>query len=80
MMALPACFFFGFDELGRGCVLGQNLLYRSNGLSYSLIMVLATGIYCTSVAKDLFCSPRPFSPPVTRLSKIFESMYAFFTF
>ncbi|KAF5351029.1 hypothetical protein D9756_008418 [Leucocoprinus leucothites] len=51
MTALPACFFFGYNELGRG-----------------LLMVLAMGVYCSSVVKDLFCSPRPFSPPVTRLT------------
>ena len=31
-------------------------------------MVLALGVYCSSVVKDLICSPRPFAPPVTRLS------------
>lgn len=51
MTALPACFFFGYNELGRG-----------------LLVVLGTGVYCSSVVKDLFCSPRPFSPPVTRLT------------
>ncbi|KAF9446990.1 hypothetical protein P691DRAFT_707521 [Macrolepiota fuliginosa MF-IS2] len=51
MTALPACFFFGYEDLGRG-----------------LLMVLAMGVYCSSVVKDLFCSPRPFSPPVTRLT------------
>ncbi|KAJ3556621.1 hypothetical protein NP233_g11939 [Leucocoprinus birnbaumii] len=51
MTALPACFFFGFNELGRG-----------------LLMVLAIGVYCSSFVKDLICSPRPFSPPVTRLT------------
>ncbi|KAJ7154572.1 sphingosine-1-phosphate phosphatase [Mycena filopes] len=35
-----------------------------------LIVVLCLGIYFTSVCKDLFCSPRPFAPPVTRMSTI----------
>ncbi|KAJ7703449.1 hypothetical protein B0H16DRAFT_1638694 [Mycena metata] len=33
-----------------------------------LINVLCLGIYFTSVCKDLFCSPRPFAPPVTRMT------------
>ncbi|KAJ6470219.1 sphingosine-1-phosphate phosphatase [Mycena vitilis] len=37
-------------------------------LGRGLIVVLCLGIYFTSVVKDLFCSPRPFAPPVTRLT------------
>ncbi|GAA5833475.1 hypothetical protein JCM5353_008065 [Sporobolomyces roseus] len=33
-----------------------------------LLYVLAAGGYVTSVLKDAFCVPRPFSPPVIRLS------------
>ncbi|KAL9935556.1 hypothetical protein V8E36_005904 [Tilletia maclaganii] len=33
-----------------------------------LINVLAMGVYTTSALKDLVCVPRPFSPPVVRLS------------
>ncbi|KAJ6627628.1 hypothetical protein B0H10DRAFT_2210141 [Mycena sp. CBHHK59/15] len=33
-----------------------------------LIVIICLGIYFTSVAKDLLCSPRPFAPPVTRLT------------
>jgi len=51
MILLPAFFFFGYDEMGRG-----------------LLMVLGLGVYCASVLKDLLCSPRPFAPPVTRLT------------
>ncbi|KAF8156625.1 PAP2 superfamily-domain-containing protein [Crassisporium funariophilum] len=51
MILLPAFFFFGHHEIGRG-----------------LLMVLALGVYCSSVVKDLICSPRPFAPPVTRLT------------
>ncbi|KAF7338800.1 Sphingosine-1-phosphate phosphatase [Mycena sanguinolenta] len=40
-------------------------------LGRGLIVVLCLGIYLTSVIKDLFCSPRPFAPPVTRLSLFF---------
>ncbi|KAG6379508.1 PAP2 superfamily-domain-containing protein [Boletus reticuloceps] len=33
-----------------------------------LIVVLASGVYFSSFIKDLVCSPRPFSPPVNRLT------------
>ncbi|KAG9309182.1 hypothetical protein JVU11DRAFT_10893 [Chiua virens] len=32
-----------------------------------LVVVLASGVYFSFI-KDLVCSPRPFAPPVTRLS------------
>ncbi|RDB18722.1 Dihydrosphingosine 1-phosphate phosphatase YSR3 [Hypsizygus marmoreus] len=51
MTFLPALFFFGYSEMGRG-----------------LLIVLAFGVYCSSFVKDLICSPRPFAPPVTRLT------------
>ncbi|KAK2464640.1 hypothetical protein APHAL10511_003333 [Amanita phalloides] len=51
MAAIPALYFFGYDDLGGG-----------------LILILAFGVYLTSVIKDLACSPRPFAPPVTRLT------------
>ncbi|KAF8869396.1 PAP2 superfamily-domain-containing protein [Infundibulicybe gibba] len=51
MTVLPAFFFFGYEEVGRG-----------------LLVVLALGVYCASFVKDLICSPRPFAPPVTRLT------------
>ncbi|ESK92555.1 pap2 domain protein [Moniliophthora roreri MCA 2997] len=37
-------------------------------LGLGLVLVLATGVYFSSFFKDLFCSPRPFAPPVTRLT------------
>ncbi|KAH0581654.1 hypothetical protein H2248_011351 [Termitomyces sp. 'cryptogamus'] len=33
-----------------------------------LLLVLASGVYLSSFLKDLICSPRPFAPPVTRLT------------
>lgn len=33
-----------------------------------MINVLAFGVYLSSAIKDLFCLPRPYSPPVTRLT------------
>ncbi|KAG6865552.1 hypothetical protein C0991_001556 [Blastosporella zonata] len=51
MTVLPAFFFFGHNEMGRG-----------------LLLVLAFGVYLSSFVKDLICSPRPFAPPVTRLT------------
>jgi dihydrosphingosine 1-phosphate phosphatase len=42
------------------------------GLIYfcRLCYTLAFGLYSSSFLKDLVCSPRPYTPPVTRLSKI----------
>ncbi|KIJ63094.1 hypothetical protein HYDPIDRAFT_29782 [Hydnomerulius pinastri MD-312] len=37
-------------------------------LGRGLIFVLAFGVYFSSFIKDLVCSPRPFAPPVTRLT------------
>lgn len=67
MIGLPLLFFFGYDELGRG----YGLLLRNyhNSMKCSLVIVLASGVYLSSFVKDLFCAPRPLSPPVTRLSK-----------
>ncbi|KZT07942.1 uncharacterized protein LAESUDRAFT_677144 [Laetiporus sulphureus 93-53] len=33
-----------------------------------LLMVLALGVYVASFVKDSVCSPRPFAPPITRLT------------
>ena len=35
---------------------------------YRLLFVLALGVYASSFVKDLVCSPRPYAPPVARLS------------
>ncbi|KAH8116160.1 PAP2 superfamily-domain-containing protein [Phellopilus nigrolimitatus] len=51
MTALPALFFFGFPEVGRG-----------------LVFVLGMGVYVSSFIKDLICAPRPYAPPVSRLT------------
>ncbi|KAK1219246.1 Long-chain base-1-phosphate phosphatase [Marasmius sp. AFHP31] len=40
--------------------------YPEMGLG--LISVLVLGVYFSSFLKDLFCAPRPYSPPVTRLT------------
>jgi len=37
-------------------------------LGRGLLFNLAFGVYTSSFVKDLVCSPRPFSPPVTRLT------------
>ncbi|KAH7925027.1 hypothetical protein BV22DRAFT_1012009 [Leucogyrophana mollusca] len=37
-------------------------------LGRGLVFVLASGVYFSSFIKDLICSPRPFAPPVTRLT------------
>ncbi|KIY51066.1 hypothetical protein FISHEDRAFT_13986, partial [Fistulina hepatica ATCC 64428] len=37
-------------------------------LGRGLIILISMGVYLTSFAKDLVCSPRPFAPPVQRLT------------
>ncbi|CAL1708535.1 unnamed protein product [Somion occarium] len=37
-------------------------------VGHGLLIVLAFGVYLSSFIKDLICSPRPFAPPVTRLT------------
>jgi hypothetical protein len=34
-----------------------------------MLNVVGLGIYVSSFAKDLVCTPRPYSPPVVRLSE-----------
>lgn len=54
MAALPVLFWFGDNHDA-----GRGLLY-----------VTSMGIYVSSYAKDLACTPRPFSPPVIRLCEL----------
>ncbi|KAH9916229.1 PAP2-domain-containing protein, partial [Amylocystis lapponica] len=44
------------------------IFFGYQDVARGLIMVLALGVYASSFVKDLFCSPRPFAPPVTRLT------------
>lgn len=44
------------------------LFFGYQDATRALLFVLALGVYVSSVLKDLMCSPRPFAPPVTRLS------------
>jgi len=37
--------------------------------SFRLCYALSYGVYLSSFLKDMVCSPRPYAPPVTRLSK-----------
>jgi hypothetical protein len=37
-----------------------------------LCNALGFGVYISSVLKDMVCSPRPYAPPVVRLSKLVE--------
>ncbi|KAF9653737.1 acid phosphatase/Vanadium-dependent haloperoxidase [Thelephora ganbajun] len=42
--------------------------FGGSGLGRALLWSPAFGVYATSLIKDLLCSPRPFTPPVTRLT------------
>jgi len=42
--------------------------FGHDGLGRALCYALAFGVYLSSFLKDMVCSPRPYAPPVTRLS------------
>ncbi|TRM64665.1 hypothetical protein BD626DRAFT_547068 [Schizophyllum amplum] len=42
--------------------------FGNDRLGRSLCLVVSLGVYLTSYIKDLVCSPRPFAPPVQRLT------------
>ena len=71
LVFLPVFFFFGYDELGREYALFPftNEIIIIGQPLYRLCYALAFGVYLSSFLKDMVCSPRPFAPPVTRLSK-----------
>lgn len=72
MILLPCFFFFGFDRAGYGSVdpIVRPIVCSAEVRDcHRLINQLGTGVYLASLLKDLVCSPRPFAPPVTRLSK-----------
>jgi membrane-associated phospholipid phosphatase len=39
-------------------------------LGTHMLIILATGVYLTSFLKDLVCVPRPYSPPVERMTLV----------
>ena len=41
-----------------------------------LCYALAFGVYISSFLKDLVCSPRPYAPPVVRLSKSVKWLFS----
>ncbi|KIM45566.1 hypothetical protein M413DRAFT_430272 [Hebeloma cylindrosporum] len=49
-------------------ILPTLIFFGYSPMGRGLCLVLGLGIYIPSVIKDLFCSPRPFAPPVTRLT------------
>ena len=68
MTGLPATFFFGYDQFGRGYVNFALLAHVNKTHVGRLLLVLALGVYTSSFVKDVACVPRPYAPPVTRLS------------
>ncbi|KAM5541821.1 hypothetical protein V8D89_004550 [Ganoderma adspersum] len=49
-------------------VLPLSFFFGAPEFGQGLLLMLSTGVYVTSFLKDLCCSPRPFAPPVTRLT------------
>lgn len=44
------------------------IFFGYRDIAQGLAFVLALGVYISSVIKDLMCSPRPYVPPVTRIT------------
>ncbi|GLB39364.1 putative acid phosphatase homologues [Lyophyllum shimeji] len=49
-------------------ILPAFFFFGHNEMGRELLVILALGVYSSSFMKDLMCSPRPFAPPVTRLT------------
>ncbi|KAI9602369.1 hypothetical protein H4Q26_001657 [Puccinia striiformis f. sp. tritici PST-130] len=45
-----------------------DILVRRSSFGRSQVYILGMSVYFTGVLKDLFCIPRPYSPPIQRLS------------
>ena len=70
MIMLPIFYFFGAPHFGRGYVVSLVIKRtRLTDVSCSLLLMLSAGVYVSSFMKDLCCVPRPYAPPVTRLSE-----------
>ena len=71
MTGLPTLYWFGYQDVGYGYVDKDStiVVMLIDNLCFSLVFVLSLGCYFVSFLKDLICIPRPYAPPVTRLSK-----------
>ncbi|TCD68717.1 hypothetical protein EIP91_010001 [Steccherinum ochraceum] len=49
-------------------VLPAFFFFGHEDVGHGLLLVLAFGVYASSFLKDLICAPRPYAPPVTRLT------------
>ncbi|KAK8107316.1 uncharacterized protein PG998_009329 [Apiospora kogelbergensis] len=70
MVGLPIMFWCGFESFGKGLappVLPPTRAHRVN-MCYSLVHILAMGVFFTGFIKDLFSLPRPLSPPLQRIT------------
>ena len=54
---------FGQRVSGR-----TGMLYSSSDSDFSLVHVLASGVFLSGFIKDWLCLPRPLSPPLSRIS------------
>jgi len=63
---LPIFFFFHSPVRGRRYVAA----IERDELTRSLLYIVSLGVYISSFAKDLACTPRPYSPPVIRLCEL----------
>lgn len=69
MIFLPILFWCGWTSIGRGYESKQSRPSSSPlTFLYSLVHLLAAGVFFSGFVKDLLCLPRPLSPPLARIT------------
>lgn len=71
MIVLPILFWCGHSDLGRGSVSFNAVRLRRYVCSLmesSMVHILASGVFFSGFIKDLWCLPRPLSPPLQRIT------------
>ncbi len=70
MVVLPILFWCGYTDLGRGygvCATPWSQWGLAN-LWFRMVHVLASGVFFSGFLKDMWCLPRPLSPPLNRIT------------
>jgi dihydrosphingosine 1-phosphate phosphatase len=71
MIVLPILFWCGHSDVGRGSVsfnAVRQCRYVCSLIESSMVHILASGVFFSGFIKDLWCLPRPLSPPLQRIT------------
>lgn len=70
MVVLPILFWCGYTSLGRGYGVcdAHSSSWGSANLCIRMVHVLASGVFFSGFLKDMWCLPRPLSPPLHRIT------------